>query len=101
MLRRCTGTSVILALFTKTSPDVGRINPAIIRRQVVFPHPLGPRSAIMLPGSIVNDTLSTATPRLYSLQRRSSLTSADFMSHSLSWGTLRVIVRARGHGVER
>jgi hypothetical protein len=64
--------------------DVGRIKPAIMRRQVVFPHPLGPSKAIILPGSIVSDTLSTAIARLYSLLRRSSLTSVDFMCTLLS-----------------
>src|SRR5580692_3969650 len=81
-LRRCTGTLVTLLSFTKTSPDVGRISPAIMRRHVVLPHPLGPSSATIWPGSIVSDTSSTATVRLYSLLRRSSLTSEDFMAAS-------------------
>jgi len=71
---------VTLSSFTKTSPDVGRIRPAIMRRQVVLPHPLGPSSAIKWPGSIVSDTSSTATVRLYSLLRRSSLTTDDLMA---------------------
>ena len=40
----------------KMSPDVGATSPAIMRRHVVLPQPLGPSSATMLPGSIVSDT---------------------------------------------
>ncbi len=41
-------------------PDVGRSNPAIIIRVVVFPEPDGPRNVTNSPFSIVSDTPSTA-----------------------------------------
>src|SRR3954447_10526979 len=57
------------------SPPVGSSRPAIIRRVVVLPHPLGPRNTISSPGSISNEIFFTAiTPPAYSLTRsRSSM----------------------------
>ena len=45
----------------RISPLVGRIRPAIIFIIVVLPLPLGPSSAYVLPGSMVIDTLFTAS----------------------------------------
>src|SRR5260370_9024043 len=44
----------------KTSPVVGISRPAIIRRTVVLPPPLGPRSAISSPSLTEKVTLRTA-----------------------------------------
>ena len=43
-----------------TLPAVGRTNPAIIAKVVVFPAPLGPSSAVIAPSFAVNETERTA-----------------------------------------
>src|SRR5215218_7230386 len=43
-----------------TSPASGSSRPAIMRRDVVFPQPLGPRRTSSSPSSTSNETLSTA-----------------------------------------
>src|SRR4051794_20921762 len=45
---------------TLTVPDVGGINPVIIRIEVDFPAPFGPRKPSTSPRSTENDTPSTA-----------------------------------------
>jgi hypothetical protein len=42
------------------SPLVGSTNPAIIRKIVVFPHPLGPNKKNNSPDTICRSTASTA-----------------------------------------
>src|SRR5712691_11861168 len=75
-LRRCTGTRVIGRSSRNISPASGCSSPAIIRKVVVLPHPLGPSSATMLPGSIVNDRRSTALVSPNSLVSSRSRTAA-------------------------
>src|SRR5215470_16704233 len=84
MLRLCTGTRVMRSPFSRMSPELGDTRPAIMRRHVVLPQPLGPSSATMLPGSIVNDTSSTAVTRWYCLLSACKRTSAEFMDRGLA-----------------
>jgi hypothetical protein len=42
------------------APEVGSVNPAIIRSSVVLPQPDGPRMEKKLPSATSNDTLFTA-----------------------------------------
>src|SRR6266849_7338349 len=79
-LRRCTGTRVIDRSSRNISPASGCSSPAIIRNVVVLPHPLGPSSATMLPGSIVNDRRSTALVLPNSLVSSRSRTAAGAAS---------------------
>jgi hypothetical protein len=59
-LRRCGGTSLTSAPFSEIVPAVRVSNPAMRFRVVVLPDPLGPRSVMNSPGSIVNEMSSTA-----------------------------------------
>src|SRR6202035_4767228 len=43
-----------------TEPEVGFIRPAMMRKVVLFPQPLGPRSVTNSPEPIVSETSSTA-----------------------------------------
>jgi hypothetical protein len=62
----------------KTSPDVGISSPAIMRRTVVFPPPLGPNKAINSPSLTENVTLRTAetSPKRFVTSFNSILTRA-------------------------
>src|SRR5713226_3585061 len=79
-LRRCTGTRVIGRSSRNISPASGCSSPATIRNVVVLPHPLGPSSATMLPGSIVKDSRSTALVLPNSLVSSRSRTAAGAAS---------------------
>ena len=57
---------------SRISPSVGSMNPEIIRRIVVFPHPLGPRKLKNSPWGIVTETWSTAVRSPKFLLTRSS-----------------------------
>src|SRR5262245_29060598 len=45
----------------RMAPDVGRLKPAIKRRSVVLPQPLGPSSTTVSPSATASETRSTAT----------------------------------------
>lgn len=60
-LRLCTGTLVTSRAPNDTRPEVGAMKPAIIRKVVVLPQPLGPSSASSSPSRMSSDTSSTAT----------------------------------------
>src|SRR5713226_9059816 len=79
-LRRCTGTRVIGRSSRNISPASGCSSPATIRNVVVLPHPLGPSSATMLPGSIVKYSRSTALVLPNSLVSSRSRTAAGAAS---------------------
>ena len=51
MFRRCVGVPSSEDPSTRTSPDVGAVNPAIMFSVVVFPDPLGPRKVRNSPAS--------------------------------------------------
>ena len=59
-LRLCTGTRVTSRSPNFTVPEVGATNPAIMRRVVVLPQPLGPSNASSSPSRISIETSSTA-----------------------------------------
>src|SRR5580765_1985045 len=63
----------------KTSPVVGISNPAIMRRTVVFPPPLGPRRAINSPSLTENETFRTAltSPNRFVTSLSSMLTKGE------------------------
>src|SRR6476469_4316762 len=62
-------------------PEVAISNPAIRRRVVVLPQPDGPNSVTSVPGSIVNDTLSTARtmPYCFATERNWTEAEAEFI----------------------
>src|ERR1700753_1287371 len=60
MLRRCTGVFVMRMPPISTSPSVGSIRPATMRKVVVLPQPLGPSSATISPAAMRRVTPSTA-----------------------------------------
>src|SRR5262249_35413521 len=45
----------------RMAPAIGRLKPAIRRRSVVLPQPLGPSSTTVSPSATVSETRSTAT----------------------------------------
>ena len=53
-------SSVIGLSLKKTCPEVGLIIFKTVRMVVVFPAPFGPNNPKILPGSTLNDILSTA-----------------------------------------
>jgi hypothetical protein len=59
-LRSYGGTDDTSCPSSNTCPQSGASKPATNRRQVVFPEPEGPSMAKNSPGSIENDTSSTA-----------------------------------------
>src|ERR1700687_5356056 len=63
MFRRWGGRSVMSSSATRICPASGSSNPAIMRRVVVFPEPLGPSRVSSAPPSTRNDTsLTTRAP---------------------------------------
>ena len=52
-------------------PDVGEVRPTIIRIEVDFPAPLGPRKPVTRPGRAVKLTWSTTVFEPYFLVRES------------------------------
>src|SRR5215470_7115469 len=73
-LRRYGGTRVSGRPSSMISPAVGDSKPAIIRRVVVLPEPLGPSSVRNSPGATVRETPSTAItdPKVFDTRRSSS-----------------------------
>ena len=65
------------------APASGASAPAIKLKRVVFPAPFGPMSPVMVPGSIVRSTLSTAR------RLPNDLTSADTSSMTPDYGKAR------------
>src|SRR6185295_15093129 len=59
--RCCGGASVTSSPSSATSPESGRSSPAITRRSVDLPLPLGPSSAVREPPAIAIETSSRAT----------------------------------------
>src|SRR3954469_12912874 len=59
--RPCGGASVTSSPSSATSPESGRSSPAITRRSVDLPLPLGPSSAVKDPPAIAMETSSSAT----------------------------------------
>ncbi len=62
-----------------TAPLLGNSKPAIMRKSVVFPHPLGPKKEKSSPLLITKFTLSTALKLPKSLLRFSSMMSSKFV----------------------
>src|SRR3984885_15791101 len=101
ILRRCTGTRVIGLPSRKIWPALGSTSPAIMRRVVVLPQPLGPSSATMLPGSMLSETRSTAreAPKiLVSSARRSAAGAVRTRSGSEDFVVL--LDELRAHGID-
>ena len=61
--------------WTRTEPDVGRSNPAIMFSRVDLPQPDGPITATASPVRISSDTPSRAVVSPYSLRTLSSRTT--------------------------
>src|SRR5215217_7806222 len=59
--RFCGGSLVASSPPMRTSPASGCSRPAMTRRRVDLPLPLGPRSAVSEPPGIASETLSSAT----------------------------------------
>src|SRR5437773_5033224 len=75
MLRLWAGVSVMSSPPTRISPLVGSSKPAIIRKVVVLPEPLGPSRVRSIPLSILNDRSSTTrvAPNALTSPRTSSV----------------------------
>ena len=77
------GVSVSDAPSTDTSPPSANSSPAISRNSVLFPHPLGPKTARDRPDSSANETSASAKDRPPSKLFESPLTSSNHCSESL------------------
>jgi hypothetical protein len=60
MLRRCGATSVTSVPSISTEPESGVSSPAMTRRSVDLPEPLGPSRAVSEPSGIARETSSSA-----------------------------------------
>src|SRR5918999_4732919 len=76
MSRVCGGLSVMSSPCRWMRPSVGFSRPAIIRSNVVFPHPEGPRKEISFPSGSSSSTPATATTSAKRLTTLSSVRPA-------------------------
>src|SRR5215470_2808190 len=82
VLRRCGGRSFTRSPLIRISPASGAMKPAISRRRVVFPHPLGPSRVVICPSGTARETLATASTAPKRLLTSTSSTWASPIDHS-------------------
>src|SRR5215471_17302114 len=77
--RKFGGTPRIGWPLMRISPEVGSTKPATARKSVVFPQPLGPKSAMNSPLRIARETPARAVTGPYLLTRLSTTTTSSVM----------------------
>src|SRR5262245_54153205 len=78
--RKFGGTPFIGRPLMRISPEVGSTKPATARKSVVFPQPLGPKSAMNSPLRTARETPARAVTAPYLLTRRSTTTTSRVMA---------------------
>src|SRR5688500_5816829 len=78
MRRRNCGSGVASTPPSRTLPTLGRSSAAIKRSSVVFPEPLGPKSAVVVPLAKVSP--GTSSTRLPARSNRSPSTATSMLS---------------------
>src|SRR5262249_14339954 len=89
MLRRLGGCASIGRPLSRILPSLGVSNPAMQRKVVVFPQPLGPSSETNSPGPTLNDSgpiTDWAVKRLARLRTSSSEAESSFADGVTTFG---------------